>query len=788
MMNNEEIKNLCIQLATSETEKDVVNLLKRSHFWDDPTSWRFYGDKENNFATIGNQQTGADKALAEKIVNSVDAMLMKECLMKGIHPESPSAPSSIKEAQKMFYKISDGKLSNLETFSRTRLAQNILLVATGQKSRPTYAIIDQGEGQTPKRMPETFLSIDKSNKIRISFVQGKFNMGGTGVLQFCSPNHNLELIITKRCPCPGNVERDDTRDFWGFTIVRREEPPSGVKHSIYKYLAPQNKILMFKSDTLPILPGQYPEAYGKPMVYGSFVKLYEYNIKGYHTTLNLDPYYRFSYLLPDIALPVMMVERRDYGEHSPSIMSGLSVRLNDDKRENIELEFPTYHRLSINDQEFEIKVYLFKKDKRRNYSKGDPIVFTINGQSHGFLPQTFFSRKEVSMDYLKEDIMIIVDCSKLSSRIIEDLFMNSRDRLRDCEFKDEIEKELQYLISKHPGLREYREKRRSEDIGNKLKDSKSLINLLENIIKKSPTLSKILPKGSRILNPIKTIECDTQESFQGNRFPLEFKLIGDFQKDSPKKCPINQKFRVQYETDVENNYFGRDDEPGTFILRANGVEYKPSSLNMWNGICNLNVEVPRFAKVNEIVKFESEVFDSRPERKHFNANFCVKIMSEEQSSSGSKGNRVKPIDPSKTGKEREKPEGLGLPNITPVKKNDEELWKSCNFEQDSCLCVKGPSESGEYDFFINMDNTHLLTEIKYSKEDVRIIEEKYKIGMVLVGMSILNYFEKPGNNKSNDGKDEIDISSYVTLFTKALSPFFITIVNALNEISDDEQL
>ena len=48
-------------------------------------------------------------------------------------------------------------------------------------------------------MPDTFLSLDKSNKLRIPFVQGKFNMGGTGVFEFCGPN-GLQLIVTRRNP------------------------------------------------------------------------------------------------------------------------------------------------------------------------------------------------------------------------------------------------------------------------------------------------------------------------------------------------------------------------------------------------------------------------------------------------------------------------------------------------------------------------------------------------------------------------------------------------------------
>ena len=60
-------------------------------------------------------------------------------------------------------------------------------MATGNRPEDGYAsysVFDFGEGQTPRKMPSTFLSISEKNKIKIPFVQGQFNMGSTGVLRF----------------------------------------------------------------------------------------------------------------------------------------------------------------------------------------------------------------------------------------------------------------------------------------------------------------------------------------------------------------------------------------------------------------------------------------------------------------------------------------------------------------------------------------------------------------------------------------------------------------------------
>ena len=125
-------------------------------------------------------------------------------------------------------------------------------------------------------MPNTLLSLNKANKLRTPFVQGKHNMGGTGVLRFCGEK-GFNLILSRKNP---NICNDDdpTSLDWGFTIIRREYPDRGERSSVFKYLAPSGKILSFKADSLPILPGKYPQPYEEPMEYGTFIKLFNYQL------------------------------------------------------------------------------------------------------------------------------------------------------------------------------------------------------------------------------------------------------------------------------------------------------------------------------------------------------------------------------------------------------------------------------------------------------------------------------------------------------------------------------
>src|SRR5881296_3350412 len=102
-MNNEQKRELCLALMHADSEADVISILQEANLWDDKRVWRLYGDRENNFSTIGNQQSKPDAALVEKLVNSVDARLMEECMARGVTPESPAAPQTISDAVARFF-------------------------------------------------------------------------------------------------------------------------------------------------------------------------------------------------------------------------------------------------------------------------------------------------------------------------------------------------------------------------------------------------------------------------------------------------------------------------------------------------------------------------------------------------------------------------------------------------------------------------------------------------------------------------------------------------------------
>ena len=157
-MKTDEIKKFALSLAEADTEKEAVKILKKFGFWDNTKVWKEFDESSGNWSTIGNQQSTPDTALVEKLINSVDAVLMRECRRLKIEPTSDEAPKSIAEAQKKYFGIYNGKLSSIDQSVRVKLAENIFFVATGNKTSPSYSVIDLGEGQAPELFPKTCIN------------------------------------------------------------------------------------------------------------------------------------------------------------------------------------------------------------------------------------------------------------------------------------------------------------------------------------------------------------------------------------------------------------------------------------------------------------------------------------------------------------------------------------------------------------------------------------------------------------------------------------------------------
>jgi hypothetical protein len=792
-MNNDQLKNLALSLYKSESEEEVENILRSSKLWDDESLWHPIGNQESNYSIIGGQAASPVAALVEKIVNSMDAVLTSECLKQGVDPKSDKAPKTMVEAQEKYFGIHNGQLTNIGPDKRKEIAKNIFLIASGSKTLPCITIMDKGEGQEPSNFANTLVSLIQGVKKEIQFVQGKWGMGGSGALVFSSPKHRLQFVLSKKNHGIKNV--NDTA--WGFTVVRMFPPQGNIRMQIYKYLAPNKEILKFQADSLNILPVEDKDKISfSSYQSGTVFKLYEYSFNALRDAGRVRSYIgrhlnnQISTALPAVALPFSIVDLRHQKE-GIRFFNSLNVRLDLDKRNLIEENFPTGGKLNSGKETLDFRIYLFKIDYsvkgsdqgRATFAENNEgVLFVNNGQKQGELPSRFFSSKKVGMDVLADSILIIIDTSNASILWQNEVYMNSRDRLRDSEYIKEIENQLADILSNNLLLKMHREKRARERAEHSFKESKSFANALEKILKQNEALSKILIGGNRLVNPFNTKEIGSViEEYEGKQFPSFFKLKRNYPENNPRPTEIGRKIRIEFETDAVNDYFSRDSDAGEFNLFLNDQPTNYSHITLYNGNGFLNIEINSDYDIDKVYKLTAQIRDiSNPNI--FENLFWIKTIPYVKTE-GSDSAKPRPRNPNPEDPENKKtvPDGLDLPKVEQITR---EKWAANKMDKHSALHVSYMGDEIGYEFLVNVDNDYLQNEIKINKKsDPNVIKSKYVMALVLIGLSMLRADEE---NKSKEDDQGTDIKDKISQFTSDISLVLLPIINELG--NPDSQL
>ncbi|MCL4489165.1 MAG: hypothetical protein M1570_13695 [Chloroflexi bacterium] len=740
------------RLLRAENEEEVELALSDASYLLEEEAWQPLGF-ENNFAAIGNQNSDPSGALVEKVINAIDAMLMGECYTRGIDPEGTRAPRTMSQAIEKFFGVRDGHIDNLSASEQTELADNIHLVACGSKQNPNYLIIDRGEGQTPARFADTFVSLMRSNKIRIPFVQGKFNSGGTGILQFCG-DKNYELIASRRRPgCPVAPD-DETSDLWGFTIVRRLLPSGGRRSSMYVYLAPGGRVPSFRSDSIKVLPGKSKANHPAPpyavdLPYGTCVKLYDYRWPA-RSSLTTEGRYELERFLHSPCLPFRITETREYKAHyySATVIGGwASATSEDEEGESRKLEdgFPGYASLNIEavgTLPYQIAVFKPGTDPRH---VANGAFFLVNGQVHGSLPSDFISRR-LRFDYLlgkRGPLLVSVDCTAMDERVREDFFMASRDRIRKNEVYKIIEDKLTEALRAHPGLQEINQQRRKEELEKHL-SGQAPADTFQKLLQIDPTLSRLFADGETLVTATGPLP---RPPFVGRKFPTFFRLANEPQNGLVKHCAVNRTCRIEFETDASNDYFIRPVDPG--LISVDPPDLIEHS-HLWNGHFDTRFRVPWDSKPGDQVCVTVTVSDVEREARGgpFVASFVLVAAPEigDAPHTGKNRGRRAPRDDGNTNRV-----SLALPKVREVQKEE---WEKFGFTKYNAVDVRNGAEGG-YDFYVNIDNAFLLNELaKANEQDRPLIKFWFSYGLVLAGLGMVKHHMRLQSESDPDSGED----------------------------------
>ena len=715
-------RKLLDSLLEAQTEQQVHECLSGAGLLDD-ACWLPYGGVPNNSGSFGNQQESAAGALVEKVVNSIDAVLMAKAYEWGDLPNGP-LPGSMFEASERYFNIRAGRLAEITPVERRTIARNtVQVVFSGNKAsegRPTITISDQGEGQAPSSFPDTFLSLSKNNKMRVPFVQGKFNMGSTGAVPFCGAEYNYQLILSRRHPSTLTEDgKFDQRsdEGWGFTVVRRRDPKHDERAPQFEYLAPHGVVPCVDADVLPLWMNS--DGVATDMGHGSLVRLYEYGITE-RTAANFDFSRMLNRRLYKSPLPIQVVESRGFRRTSnEEIVPGLATRLDEDTSNDVETGFPAFERIKVaNVGWVEVTLVPFREDVNTEHwvTASESVIFTVNGQAHAFERRDFLRRgggSGVDYRYLAPNLLVEVDCSALDSGTIWQLFMGSRDRMRDNEQRRSLMRALAEHLRQHKGLRALNHERRAAAIQRSVKSSANTTEMFTKMIAASPAIAALL-SGGVIPTTVVPPPPPPIEAYEGKRFPtyLRWARGGPIRE---KHCAVGSHCTLDLETDAANDFLSRSAEPGILRVEPDWVV----SEHLWNGDLRIRLEPPPGVEAGQEIPIRVRLMSDAPPPVPDVLVAEGRLIVDPPS--------VSPPPP---------PPPPPRPKVAPpdIREVERDGWAEHGFDERSVASVD--KTDGSTIVFVNMDARGLANYLRSDPQRRDELREMYKLAVAPVAISL----------------------------------------------------
>ncbi len=657
----------CIEFCKAKTEDEVTAILRRM-VQEYNVIFKPYGGTQGNYSSFENQQTTAEKAVMEKIVNSFDHMLIKQCKLKGIEPSSSDAPATMEEARKTLFTEEE-----LEK-------QQVWVITDGTKEEENIIVADTGEGQSPEQFERTLLSLQSGNKNSIPFVQGKFNMGSTGAVVFCGKN-KYQLIISRK-------DRELTGEIGkvGFTLVRKHkrtiEEQNSLKNTWYEYLTIDGEIPAFDTNEIVLCTDLNNRYTFKD---GTVIKLYNYQLSKKTQSFQALRYVINS-LLYNPAFPVAVHESRRCFEQVEkrggitNIAWGNSVILSKDDKIEYKAEQCKLKGAIFGEAQISTYVYSSTTDKSYldNIRLKNPIVFLMNGQVQYHKTISYIS-SELGYKLIKNHMFVVIDCTNLSKDFHDDgFFMANRETIRETDNNRSFLDSITKYLKDDAVLQQLNRERAAQQVSSsgtqelfeRLLGKKKQDDFLKNMFK----ISDYGVKDKSSIEPGKTEKAPIEQ----NEFPTYVKMSGESKSGSKNVAvDVGGGFSVKLEMDVVDDYFTRSKEAGTIsvkIMTKGDHSGKESNINepqigdngspRWfdmiqSNLCDGIMKITFISKETEVKLGEEYSISIKIEDKDksFEKNVLVEIREKEETKS--KANN-------KTGNSK-----LSLPPVILVYRNQE---------------------------------------------------------------------------------------------------------------------
>ena len=227
---------------------------------------------------------------------------------------------------------------------------------------------------------------------------------------------------------------------------------------------------------------------------------------------------------------------------------------------------------------------------------------------------------------------------------------------------------------------------------------------------------------------------------------------------------MGRQVRVQFKTDVADDYLDRTEFPGEFSLVDCPFAYH---VNCNNGVWTLAINISSDFPEDELIELHYHLSDEISVRP-YKGCFFLKTEKKSQSHSGNKkSNRKKPLADDDEGKRE-----LSIRPPTAVREED---WQNYDMTEKSALHIIH-HEGNEWDFYYNADNVHLKTFLRDNQNaNIELTEQRFSLALQFMSLAYI-----ADTQSEND-----EIEKTVRLFSQGAAAAILPIIDGLSGDGED---
>lgn len=367
--------------------------------------------------------------------------------------------------------------------------------------------------------------------------------------------------------------------------------------------------------------------------------------------------------------------------------------------------------------------------------------------------------------------------------------------MSSIQFQRNLERELESMLRSNQALRRIKNERQQRSLANRLDDDRPLEETLARIIRKSPSLATIFGAGTRLQNPFRPEQANESLEFHGKKFPTFFRFRGLKQGETLRRdAHRNMRCRLTFETDVQNDYLMRSEDPGELdVSYVVGEETRRPDYtsNLQDGLAHINISLPREAQVGSSYKFRIKLNDISRVEPIVNAAE-IRVVKDAQAVNSGGGNRRRAAGNAGSGN-RDRTSGLRLPKIRPVGESEYTRYPDLKFERETALVVKesnAEDTNGEpeslYDFYVNIDNPALKLEQKGRPREAEIVKARFIYGLVLVGLGLIHDAQSRDQSRQESDDEPKSAEDDVRQVSRAIAPVIVPLIEQLGALEEED--